>query len=80
MARVCFSSAQQQLTGVAECDIAAADYRQLLGAIAQRFPRLDMAELQKMAIAIDGEIIHEPLLESLTEHSEVHFLHFIAGG
>ena len=80
MARVCFSSAQQQLTGVAECDIAAVDYRQLLGAIAQRFPRLDMAELQKMAIAIDGEIIHQPLLERIEPNSEIHFFHFVAGG
>ena len=80
MARVYFSSEQQQLTDVAQCDIVAADYRQLMAAIARRFPRLDMAELQKMAIAIDGEIIHEPLLESLAEHSEVHFLHFIVGG
>jgi hypothetical protein len=80
MARVHFSSEQQQLTDVAQCDIVAADYRQLIAAIARRFPRLDMADLQRMAIAIDGEIVHEPLLETLGEHSEVHFFHFIAGG
>jgi hypothetical protein len=34
----------------------------------------------RMAIAIDGEIIHEPLLETVGDNSEVHFFHFIAGG
>lgn len=80
MARVYFSSEQQKLTDVAECDIAATDYRQLIAAVAERFPRLDSTELQRMAIAIDGEIVHEPLLETLAEDSEVHFFHFIAGG
>jgi hypothetical protein len=33
-----------------------------------------------MAVAIDGDIIVDPLLEPIGPDSEVHFLHFVAGG
>ena len=80
MARVTFSSEQQRYTNEVACEVSAADYRELIDHITQRYPALSRADLLQMAIAIDGEIIHEPLLESIAEHSEVHFLHFIAGG
>ncbi|MFT4631116.1 MAG: hypothetical protein ACI8PP_001783 [Candidatus Pseudothioglobus sp.] len=80
MARVGFSSEQQRLTHEAECDLVAANYRQLIDAVIKRYPQLDRADLMRMAIAIDGEIIHEPLLETVGADSEVHFFHFIAGG
>jgi hypothetical protein len=80
MARVGFSSEQQRLTDEAECDVIASNYRQLIDAIIKRYPKLDRTDLMRMAIAIDGEIIHEPLLEAVGDDSEVHFFHFIAGG
>lgn len=80
MARVVFSSEQQRLTKEAECDLVASTYRQLIDAVITRYPRLDRDDFMRMAIAIDGEIIHEPLLETVGDNSEVHFFHFIAGG
>jgi hypothetical protein len=80
MAKVGFSSEQQRLTNEAECNLVASNYRQLIDAVIKRYPRLDREELMRMAIAIDGEIIHEPLLEVVGVDSEVHFFHFIAGG
>jgi hypothetical protein len=80
MARVVFSSEQQRLTDEVECELAATNYRQLIDAIVTRYPRFDRSELMRMAVAIDGEIIHEPLLEAVGADSEVHFFHFIAGG
>ena len=80
MARVTFSSTQQQFTADAECEVDASNYRELIDAITSRYPALDRAELLQMAVAIDGEIIHEPLLELVEQDSEIHFFHFIAGG
>jgi len=80
MARVTFSSTQQQFTVDAECEVEAGNYRELIAAITSRYPALDRAELLQMAVAIDGEIIHEPLLELVDSDSEIHFFHFIAGG
>jgi len=34
----------------------------------------------KMAVAIDGEIIHTPFLEKVAASSEIHFLYRISGG
>jgi molybdopterin converting factor small subunit len=45
-----------------------------------RYPALSRQLLEEMAVAIDGVIIVDPLLEELLEDSEVHFLHFVAGG
>ena len=80
MARVTFSSTQQKFTVDAECEVDASNYRELIDAITSRYPALDRAELLQMAVAIDGEIIHEPLLELVEQDSEIHFFHFIAGG
>ena len=80
MARVTFSCTQQQFTVDAECEVDASNYRELIDAITSRYPALDRAELLQMAVAIDGEIIHEPLLELVEQDSEIHFFHFIAGG
>jgi hypothetical protein len=37
-------------------------------------------EILNMAVAIDGEIIHDPFLEAVGPDSEVHFLFRISGG
>jgi len=62
-----------------ELEIPARDVRELLAELDRRFPGLG-SRLGENAIAIDGEIIQEPLLEPIAPESEVHFLPPIGGG
>ncbi len=80
MARVVFASDLQRHTGAAEVQVAARCYRDLLAELCRRFPDLDPEQLDKMAVAIDGVIIHEPLLQQFGEDSELVFVPRIAGG
>ncbi|MDZ7686531.1 MAG: MoaD/ThiS family protein [Gammaproteobacteria bacterium] len=80
MALIIFSSELQRLTGEEKVTVAASDYRELVDRLTQRYEQLERDDLMEMAVAIDGEIIHDPLLEAVGEHSEVHFLHKISGG
>ncbi len=80
MATVIFSSELQRLTGEEKVSVPARNYRELLDHVTERYDKLDRDELMKMAVAIDGEIIHDPLLEAVGENSEVHFLYRISGG
>ncbi len=80
MAIVRFSSELQKLTGEERTVIKASVYRDLVSAVVAKYPRLELESLMKMAVAVDGEIIHDPLLEVIHEDSEVHFLYRIAGG
>jgi hypothetical protein len=52
----------------------------LLTELCDQYVDLERRVLADMAVAIDGVIIVDPLLESIGEDSEVHFLHFVAGG
>ncbi|MCB1691931.1 MAG: MoaD/ThiS family protein [Pseudomonadales bacterium] len=80
MARVIFSSELQRLTGEEQTNVAASTYRDLVDEITSRYEKLTRDELMSMAVAIDGEIIHDPYLERVRPGSEVHFLHRISGG
>ena len=80
MAKVIFSSELQKFTREEQANVDALSYRDLVSALADRYPELGSDTLMKMAIAIDGEIIHDPLLEPLTPDCEVHFLYRISGG
>jgi molybdopterin converting factor small subunit len=80
LADVKFSGELQPFTGVSACRVKAGDYRSMIDELCARFPGLDRDALTNMAVAIDGVIIVDPLLEPLNEDSEVHFLHFVAGG
>ena len=80
MALVVFSSELQRLTGDTSVVLDVSDYRQLISALERRYPGLRAEELLKMAIAIDGDIVQDPLLESIGDNSEVHFLFRISGG
>lgn len=62
-----------------ELELAARNVRELLAELERRFPGLG-TRLGENAIAIDGEIIQEPLLEPIAPESEVHFLPPIGGG
>ena len=81
MARVFFPDHLQALTnGTREVTANAATYRDLLAVLEHRFPGITEALLGKVAVAIDGDIIHDPFLEPIGAGSEVHFLHRIEGG
>ncbi len=78
--RVTFSSELQRYTGEADTEVGATTYRDLVDEIVAKYESLQEDEILKMAVAIDGEIVHSPLLESINPGSEVHFLYRISGG
>lgn len=80
MANVIFSSELQRLTGEERTSVIATNYRDLVAELLIRYEKLSEDEILNMAVAIDGEIIHEPLLETVSQDSEVHFLFRISGG
>ena len=80
MATVIFGTELQRLTGEERTEVNAATYRELVDLVTKRYDALTVDELMKMAVAIDGEIIHDPLLEPVRASSEVHFLYRISGG
>jgi molybdopterin converting factor small subunit len=59
--------------------VEAADVRRLLAELERLFPGLAEA-LSGAAVAIDGEIFPDPLLEPVGPDSEVHFLPRVGGG
>jgi molybdopterin converting factor small subunit len=81
MATVIFSSGLRQLTGASEeVHIEAANYRAAIRELRQQFPELTDSVLEKFGIAIDGVMIHSPLLETFGPNSELVFIPKIAGG
>lgn len=80
MATVIFSSELQRFTGEEKTHVSATNYRDLINEILGRYDQLPENEIRKMAVAIDGEIIHDPFLETVKPDSEVHFLFRISGG
>ena len=81
MARVAFLSSQLAYTGgVAELEVQACDFRALTVAIRERFPGFPEEELDSCTVAIDGEIVNRPLLESLAPDARVVFVPRIAAG
>ncbi|MCH7742856.1 MAG: MoaD/ThiS family protein [Proteobacteria bacterium] len=80
MANVIFSSELQRLTGEEHTCVIATNYRDLVAELLNRYEKLTEDEILNMAVSIDGEIIHDPLLEAVSPESEVHFLFRISGG
>jgi hypothetical protein len=80
MATVIFSSELQRFTGEEKTSVSSTNYRDLLIELLNKYHRLPEDEILKMAVAIDGEIIHDPFLEVVGPNSEVHFLFRISGG
>ena len=66
--------------GCEETEIKATSYRAALRELQQAFPGLTDAVLEKFSVAIDGEMITSPLLETFTADSELVFFPRIAGG
>lgn len=61
-------------------EVQATNFRELVEALDEIYPGIAEVVSEGMAVAIDGEIIHDPYLEPVGPNSEVHFLHRIAGG
>lgn len=81
MARVVLSRGLAEWTGgVREVEVDGADVRAVIGALDARFPGIAAQIDGRMAVAIDGEIVGEPLLERVGHDSEVHFLPRVGGG
>ena len=70
---------RERAGGCERLEVEAADVRRLLAELERRFPGLGEA-LAGSAVAIDGEIFPDPLLERVGPDSEVHFMPRVAGG
>ena len=66
--------------GVREVEVIATTYRELVQKLDELYPGAAEAIMGKVAVAIDGDIIHDALLDPLEADSEVCFLHRIEGG
>ena len=81
MARVFFPDHLMQHTdGVREFEVKASNFRDLVAQLDARFPGISQILIGKVAVAIDGDIIHDPFLDPIRSDSEVYFLHRIEGG
>ena len=81
MARVVLIGNLAQITGgVAEFEIPAASVKQLFERLAELHPALGPHLEDGLAVAIDGQIYQDSLLEPIGEGSEVYLLPKIAGG
>ena len=61
--KVIFSSELQKFTGEVQTQVQATNYRGVVAEIVAKYPDLAEDEILKMAVAIDGEIVHDLELE-----------------
>ena len=81
MARVVLPGTLQQYTGgVTELVLDAATIRQLFRMLGEKFPDIAPHLVDGMAVAIDGQIYQDALLQPIPDNSEVHIIPKIAGG
>ena len=81
MARVVLVGNLAQLTGgVAEFDLSATSVQQLFRQLTDLHPALGRHLADGVAVAIDGQIYQDALLEPIRADSEVFVLPQIAGG
>ncbi len=81
MARVVFTGNFRHLVGhEAEADIPAANVRDLLARLGERYPALAPHLDEGLALAIDGEIHQDALFSPVGPESEVCLMPKIAGG
>jgi molybdopterin synthase sulfur carrier subunit len=81
MARVVLVGNLAQLTGgVAEFELSATSVRQLFRQLTELHPALERHLDEGVAVAIDGQIYQDALLEPIGADSEVFVLPQIAGG
>ena len=81
MTTVVFSDEMQLHTGgLKQTQIEASSYRRALRELSDRFPGLTDEVYEKLSVAIDGTIVHRPLLETFEADSELVFIPRIASG
>ena len=81
MARISLSSSLTPLTGgESGFELAVANVRQLFQALGERYPELRQRLDSDVAVAIDGEIYQDALLQTILNDSEVFLFPRIAGG
>jgi molybdopterin converting factor small subunit len=81
MAHVTLTGNLRQLTGgVAELEVEAASVRQLIARLGEAYPALAPHLATGVAVAIDGQIYQDALLQEIPPESDVHILPAIAGG
>ena len=81
MARIALASNLAPYTdGVLELELEDANVRQLFQALGERFPELRAHLEAGLAVAIDGEIYQDALLQPIAHDSEVILITKIAGG
>lgn len=66
--------------GSVEIEIDAGNVRDLLRALEAHVPGIVQKVEEGLAIALDGDIIQDPMLEPIGPDTEVHFLPPIQGG
>lgn len=71
---------RQYTGGITELDVEAGTIRQLFRKLGEKFPELAAHLEEGLAVAIDGQIYQDALLEPIGPESEVHILPQIAGG
>lgn len=81
MARVQLSSSLKPYTGGAtELELPVANIRQLLQQIGERYPEMQRHLEHDIAVAIDGVVYQDALLQPISGDSEVILIDKIAGG
>jgi molybdopterin synthase sulfur carrier subunit len=81
MAHVTLTGTLRQYTGgVAELEVDAGSVRQLFARLVADYPALAPQLERGLAVAIDGQIYQDALLQEIGAGSEVHLLPQIEGG
>ena len=81
MATVTITGAFRQYTGgVATAEIEAANVLQLLQRLGEKFPELAPHLVQGFAVAIDGQIFQDALLQPVPPGADVFIMPALAGG
>ncbi|NQV57098.1 MAG: MoaD/ThiS family protein [Rhodospirillales bacterium] len=81
MARVVFMGEVRQYTGDDdEVEIDAPNVMQLFKKLGQLYPKLDLILETGFAVAIDGEIMEDSLLQSLADAKEIVLVPKMEGG
>ena len=66
--------------GEERVEVEARNVRALFAALVERYPALAAELREGSTVAIDGEIVSDPLLEPVEPDSEIHLLPPLAGG
>lgn len=81
MTRISLSSSLTSFTGgETELELEVANVRQLFQALGERYPNLRQQLETDLAVAIDGEIYQDALLQPILAKSDVFLFPKIAGG